>query len=69
VLDQFRFHMTLTGRLPKTDLDLWQRRIAEVLPPVSSPYVLGSIALVGERVEDGKFQCIQSFTLSGPTDL
>jgi len=64
VLDAFRFHMTLTGRVPKGHADHWLAVVANHLPPLPKPFHLNDLALVGER-QDGFFELIQRFTLSG----
>ncbi|UWQ91667.1 DUF1045 domain-containing protein [Rhodobacteraceae bacterium M382] len=65
VLDHFRFHITLTGKLPKPRLlqveTLLKDRLAPLLPV---PYILSQIALVGEAA-DGRFHLIEQFKLTG----
>ena len=65
VMDEFRFHITLTGPLPPEDraqvreaLDRW---IGPVLP---RPFEIGSICLFGEPA-NGFFRLIQRFPLTG----
>lgn len=62
VLAEFRFHMTLTGRLD--DPAPWEATLAKALPPLPAPFRLDQIALVGER-EDGRFELIHRYALSG----
>ncbi|WP_424973557.1 DUF1045 domain-containing protein [Dinoroseobacter sp. S124A] len=64
VRDQFRFHMTLTGRLPKPDLPSWEDTLRAALPPLPAPFVIDSLGLVGERA-DGRFELIQRYALTG----
>lgn len=64
VLEQFRFHMTLTGRIPKPELPLWEAILCDGLPKLPKPFVLDAIALVGER-PDGRFEQIAQWTLRG----
>lgn len=64
VLDAFRFHMTLTGRLPKTEVSAWEHRLQTILPALPAPFVADAIAFVGERA-DGRFEMIQSYALTG----
>ncbi|MDJ0821980.1 MAG: DUF1045 domain-containing protein [Paracoccaceae bacterium] len=64
VMEEFRFHLTLTGRLPRKDIPQWQETIADHLPDLPAPFVVDQIALVGERV-DGCFELIQRYTLTG----
>lgn len=63
VLDTFRFHMTLTGRLKTPDaiLPLVAAHFAPCLP---TPFVIDSLTLVGQRT-DGMFEEIQRYTLAG----
>ena len=65
VLDQFRFHLTLTGRLETEEREVWRARADTVLPPLPAPFVLDSVVLAGERVQDGQFQVIERFALTG----
>ncbi|MGR3504124.1 DUF1045 domain-containing protein [Pseudaestuariivita sp.] len=64
VLDEFRFHMTLTGPIPTADLPLWTERVAAHFPPMPAPFVLDQIALCGER-QDSAFEVIGQFPLRG----
>ncbi len=64
VMEAFRFHLTLTGRLPRTQIDMWSEVIASRLPPLPDAFVLDRIALMGER-PDGRFEMIHAFALSG----
>lgn len=59
VLDEFRFHLTLTGRLDDS-----ATLEAALAPPLPRPFALDQIALVGER-PDGRFQTIRRFDLTG----
>ncbi len=64
VLEEFRFHMTLTGRVAKDDLQGWEEHVRQHLPPLQTPFVLDTISLCGER-PDGLFEEIQRFPLTG----
>ena len=64
VLEDFRFHMTLTARLPPDAQAGWRDRIARRLPPLPAPFVVDRIALCGERA-DKRFEVIQSYALAG----
>lgn len=64
VLEEFRFHMTLTGSLADGDLTRFQGEIARRLPALPRPYIIDNIALVGQR-PDGMFQLIQRYALTG----
>ena len=64
VMEEFRFHMTLTGRLPVHEIDHWKELVQAHLPPLPAPFVMDELALVGERA-DGRFELIQRYTLAG----
>ncbi|MEM1076382.1 MAG: DUF1045 domain-containing protein [Pseudomonadota bacterium] len=64
VLDEFRFHMTLSGRMPKADLPNWMVLTKTCLPNLPTPFVMDEVALVGER-EDGFFELIHRYALTG----
>lgn len=65
VLGQFRFHITLTGKLPKPELpavaDVLEARL---LPLVPAPLQIRDLALAGEA-QDGRFRLIHRYPLSG----
>lgn len=65
VMDEFRFHLTLTGALPPEVAAETQDRLHPVVAPLlPDPFVLDQIALVGERM-DGCFERVQRYTLTG----
>ncbi|KIN78793.1 DUF1045 domain-containing protein [Sulfitobacter mediterraneus] len=64
VMEEFRFHLTLSGRLPEADRTAWMNTALAHLPPLADRYDLGGIALCGER-PDGRFELIQRYTLTG----
>ncbi|SDY30771.1 Protein of unknown function [Citreimonas salinaria] len=64
VLDRFRFHMTLTGKIAREDLGRVQAMVAEALPPLPRPFMLDSLCLCGER-SDGRFELLHRYALSG----
>lgn len=65
VMDAFRFHLTLTGRLDRADADEVRTALAAhfeaVLP---RPWIIGSLCLVGED-DAGRFHLLHRYTLSG----
>ncbi len=64
VMDEFRFHLTLTGRLEGDRLDRTQAALESVVATaIADPVHIDQICLVGER-EDGVFQLLQRFPLS-----
>lgn len=63
VMDEFRFHMTLTGKTD--DPDVARSLLAPLVGKLPlRPYRLAHLSLVGER-PDGMFQEIHRYTLSG----
>lgn len=64
VMEEFRFHMTLTSRLPQADFAVWSAAVRHHLPDLPSLLVLDQIALCGER-EDGRFEVIHRYKLTG----
>lgn len=64
VLNEFRFHMTLTGSVKDADREDVLAALDSVVPDLPQPYALQGIALVGERA-DGMFQTIHRYTFSG----
>lgn len=64
VMEEFRFHMTLTGPLPKAESERWSADVTAHLPPLPRPFTLDAVALVGER-EDGYFELIRRLALTG----
>lgn len=64
VLDEFRFHMTLTDKLTDIQRPLAEAAIRERLPELPRPFDIAEIALVGERT-DGMFQTLRRFALTG----
>lgn len=64
VMEEFNFHLTLTGRLPKDMVAKWTDIAAKELPALPVPFHMSHIALCGER-KDGYFELIQRYALSG----
>ncbi len=64
ILEEFRFHMTLTGRLDPTRMARFQAEIAARLPDLPIPYIVDQIALAGERA-DGRFETLHRYALTG----
>ncbi|WP_282022254.1 DUF1045 domain-containing protein [Ruegeria faecimaris] len=64
VLNAFRFHITLSGRLDKPVLDSVQRTLENHLGPLlPKPFRIADLALMGEA-EDGRFHLIHRYALS-----
>jgi hypothetical protein len=64
VMDEFRFHLTLSGRLSASKLAVWAEKASQTIPDLPTPFVLDQIALCGER-PDGYFELIHRYTLAG----
>ncbi|KRS15130.1 DUF1045 domain-containing protein [Roseovarius indicus] len=62
VMEDFRFHMTLSSKLPKDQLDAVRAILAQRLHgQIPQPFVFDGLSLVGEA-EDGHFHLIQRHT-------
>ena len=65
VLDCFRFHITLTGQLPREERDTTHQTLEKQLNPLlPRPYLVRDLALMGED-EEGFFHLIKRFPLGG----
>lgn len=64
VMEEFRFHMTLTGPLQKEMVEPVRLALETHLPTLPVPFVLDEVALVGER-PDGMFSEIARCRLTG----
>lgn len=65
VMEEFRFHMTLTGPLRDDEAERTRAVLAPVLAPlIDRPLRIASLCLFGEA-EDGRFHNLHRYTLSG----
>lgn len=65
VMEDFHFHLTLSGRLEEAAADrLIVALEPHVAPIVPQPFPVDRICLFGER-PDGRFECVESFALTG----
>ena len=65
VMEAFRFHLTLTGKLPKAKATALKDVLAPVLTPIlPAPFAIGSLSLMGEG-SDGMFREIERVPLTG----
>lgn len=65
VMEEFGFHITLTGRLSAADAVPTRAVLSSLLQPVLPvPYCIDALALVGQ-MENGWFKLIHSYPLSG----
>lgn len=64
VMDEFRFHMTLSGRLGDADLAQTEAVLRPVVEPLlPAPFAVTSLCLFGEA-GDGRFHLVQRYTLA-----
>jgi len=64
VFEEFKFHLTLSGRLPDGDGRDWMATMSRHLQSLPAPFIVDQIALCGER-EDGRFELIHRYALTG----
>lgn len=65
VMDGFRFHITLTGKLPRAQLDQVRTALAPHLDSIiPAPFPIDGLTLAGED-EQGRFHVIDRHSLSG----
>ena len=66
VLEDFRFHLTLSGRLPRPEADALRDILAPHLAPlIPRPFPIRDLCLFGEA-PDGRFHIRSRHTLTGP---
>lgn len=66
VMDCFRFHITLTGKLPKPLIEPVRNVLDAALAPLlPAPFVVGGLTLAGED-RDGFFHALHHSPLTGP---
>lgn len=69
VLDRFRFHMTLTGRLEPGDRERTHAALAPILAPlVAAPLPVREICRFAEDV-DGRFRLLSRHRFGGASDV
>jgi len=65
VMEEFRFHLTLTGRLPSDKADQARETLAAYMAPaLPQPWTLDSVCLMGED-EEGRFHLVHRYTFAG----
>lgn len=65
VMDQFRFHITLTGKMPKRQVATTQALIQPLFEPhIGKRFKIDSLTLAGQRA-DGMFEEIERYGLAG----
>ncbi|MEP4507852.1 MAG: DUF1045 domain-containing protein [Paracoccaceae bacterium] len=64
VMDEFRFHMTLSGRLNQDDLEAAESALTPLLQDIPmSPFAIDALTLLGEA-DNGRFHQLQRFALA-----
>ncbi|RSK36488.1 DUF1045 domain-containing protein [Rhodovulum iodosum] len=65
VMEEFRFHLTLTGPLEDAEAEATRAALAPVVAPlIAGPLRIRTLCLFGEA-EDGRFRNLHRYTLSG----
>ncbi|SLN48349.1 hypothetical protein PSA7680_02485 [Pseudoruegeria aquimaris] len=65
VMDEFRFHLTLTSPMPKDVAEAVRRALTPIVAPfLPIPFIVAQLTLLGEA-EDGFFHEIKRFDLTG----
>lgn len=66
VLDEYRFHMTLTNKLNATTLNHVTQLLSPILAPIlSKPMVVDAITVVVQRAPGDSFRLLRRFPLRG----
>ncbi|WP_434289044.1 DUF1045 domain-containing protein [Celeribacter sp. SCSIO 80788] len=65
VMEEFKFHLTLTGKLSIEEAETVKAALGPVLAPLlPTPFRIEDLCLFGEA-EDGRFHLLHRYTLSG----
>lgn len=65
VMEEFRFHMTMTGKMPKPEAKALQSKLEPLVSPfLHQPLIINSLCLVGQDGA-GMFRLVQRFPLLG----
>ncbi len=65
VMEEFKFHLTLSGKLTKEEAVATKDALAPILAPLlPTPFVIRDLCLFGEA-DDGRFHLVHRYTLSG----
>ncbi len=69
VMEDYRFHLTLTGPLDEEDRARFGAGIARmVLPAIAEPVEIGELCLCGQPAPDADFRVLRRFVLEGAGD-
>lgn len=65
VMEEFQFHLTLTGDLPEAEAEKVEAILAPLINPLTPrPFVIDHLCLFGEA-EDGRFRLLHRYALTG----
>ncbi|WP_321364955.1 DUF1045 domain-containing protein [uncultured Celeribacter sp.] len=65
VMEEFKFHLTLTGKLTEAQAEATAKALTpEITPLLPRPFEIKDLCLFGEA-EDGRFHLLHRYTLSG----
>ncbi|MBI1219555.1 MAG: DUF1045 domain-containing protein [Rhodobacteraceae bacterium] len=65
VLEEFRFHLTLTGDLPPGEVEVVETALAPLVAPLlPQPFTVDQLCLFGQAA-NGRFHILHRYTLSG----
>lgn len=66
VLEEFRFHLTLSGRLDAATADATRAVLSDLTAPFcTEPFEVSDLTLFAERAGDGQFEIIRRYPLTG----
>ncbi|MEO1694264.1 MAG: DUF1045 domain-containing protein [Pseudomonadota bacterium] len=65
VLDQFRFHMTLTGPLPDADAERAKAVLTELFESVEQPDSIDALTIAKQSAPDADFRVLERLPLRG----
>ena len=65
VMEDFKFHLTLTGKLPADQAELVEAALRpQIAPLLPAPLAINSLCLCGQAA-DGRFHLLHRYTLTG----
>ena len=64
VMEEFRFHITLSGRLDEDRIGAVEAVLAKALPPLPRPYPIDGLGLLRED-DEGRFHLLHRYALTG----